>query len=64
MMVQRDPFPQEDKEPVSLALYLKPGLHYRIAEVLYRWIFQPLDSIADRISVYFTRKWCEENTPH
>lgn len=48
---------------VDLTPYLKKGLHYRVAEVLYRYIFQPLDNLLDRISARFTRQWCEDREP-
>lgn len=49
--------PAEELQP-----FLKKGVQYRIAEVLYRNIFQPIDNLLDRISAYFTRQWCEDNS--
>lgn len=49
--------PAEELQP-----FLKKGIHYRIAEVLYRGIFDPIFRLADRISAYFTRSWCEDNS--
>lgn len=60
--IVKDPFPRTE-EPVTLAPYLRGGLHYRLADVLYRGIFQPIFDLAERINAYFTRRWCEENTP-
>ncbi len=49
--------PKEDLSP-----YLKKGLHYRLASVLYRIVFQPIDNLLDRLSAHFTRQWCEDNS--
>ncbi len=52
-----------DETPIDLKPFLKRGLRYSLAEVLYNGIFQPVINLANRISEYFTRKWCEANTP-
>lgn len=49
------------EEPVDLSPFLKKGLHYSVADVLYRLIFQPINDLLDRISARFTRQWCEDN---
>lgn len=50
-------------EQVDLSPFLKKGFFYGALEALYRYIFQPLDQLMDRISASFTRKWVEDNTP-
>lgn len=45
--------------PEELRPYLKSGLHYRIADVLYRGVFGPIVSVLDRLEGYFTRRWVE-----
>jgi hypothetical protein len=50
------------EQPVDLKPFLKNGLQYRLATVLYNNIFQPVFNLLDRISAYFTRRWCEDNS--
>lgn len=52
-----------DNTPVDLSPFLKKGLHYRVADVLYRYFFQPIDDLLERLKARWTRQWCEENTP-
>ncbi len=49
-------------QDTDLSPYLKKGLHYRLATVLYNGIFQPIENLLDRISAWFTRRWCEDNS--
>lgn len=51
------------EEPVDLSPFLKRGLHYSVADFLYRHIFQHIDNLLERISAHFTRQWCEEQSP-
>lgn len=51
-----------DANDIDINSFLKKGLHYRVADVLYRYIFGPIDSLLDRISASFTRRWCEDNS--
>ena len=43
----------------ELRPYMKSGLHYRIADVLYRNVFGPIVNVLDRLEGYFTRRWVE-----
>jgi len=49
------------EQEVSLKPFLKKGLRYSIAEVLYRYFFQPIDNLLERLSTRFTRKFIEKN---
>ena len=50
---------------MAVAQELKPfmhkGLHYRVADALYRTVFEPINKAIDWMSGYFTRRWVERN---
>jgi len=50
------------EQPVDLSPFLKRGLHYRVADFLYRHLFQHVDNLLERLSAWSTRKWCEDNS--
>lgn len=49
------------EEPVDLKPFLKKGFFYLPLELMYRYIFQPLDSMLDWFNARSTRKFCDKN---
>lgn len=52
-----------EQEKVDLTPYMNNGLHVRFADWLYRWFFQPVVDLLDRIERWSTRRWCEKQIP-
>lgn len=52
-----------DEDKVDLTLYMDNRLHVRMADWLYRTVFQPLVNLVEKMEIYFTRKWCEKQIP-
>lgn len=54
---------QYQEEPVDLKPYLNNSILSRMADVLYRSVFQPFFDFGEWISRLLTRHFCEKNIP-
>jgi hypothetical protein len=43
--------------------YMKTGLHYRLADVLYRNFIGPVVAFLESFSAKRTAKWCQDRIP-
>lgn len=52
-----------DSYEIDTKRFIKQGIHYKVADFLYTYIFGPVVGFLEKLNERATAKWCEERIP-